>query len=222
MRKKWIKILTFLPLILAIVAVGFMDKKIPIHYDAAGNVNRWGSRYEIFVLPIATFLITGFLLWMQKFAAKQEDYGDNNEKYIDLTIISCLIIFNVINIMIIYSGLAKLERFEFKGISFAQLILGLNGLLFIFLGNKMPKLKRNEVAGMRTKWSMANNLVWKKSQRSAGIILILMGIIFMIFPIISKLENAFIYFLIITALCVSAMILSSYIIYKKYKDVDDK
>lgn len=222
MRKKWIKILTFLPLILAIIAVGFMDKKIPIHYDAAGNVNRWGSRYEIFVLPIATFLITGFLLWMQKFAAKQEDYGDNNEKYIDLTIISCLIIFNVINIMIIYSGLAKLERFEFKGISFAQLILGLNGLLFIFLGNKMPKLKRNEVAGMRTKWSIANNLVWKKSQRSAGIILILMGIIFMIFPIISKLENAFIYFLIITALCVSAMILSSYIIYKKYKDVDDK
>ena len=27
MRKKWIKILTFLPLILAIIAVGFMDKK---------------------------------------------------------------------------------------------------------------------------------------------------------------------------------------------------
>ena len=222
MRKKWIKILTFLPLILAIIAVAFMDKKIPIHYDTAGNVDRWGSRYEIFILPLATFLMSGFLLWMQKFAAKQEDYGDNNEKYIDLTIISCLIIFNVINIMIIYSGLAKLERFEFKGISFAQLILGLNGLLFIFLGNKMPKLKRNEFAGMRTKWSMANNLVWKKSQRSAGIILILMGIIFMIFPLISKLENAFIYLLIITALCVIAMILSSYIIYKKYKDVEDK
>lgn len=222
MRKKWIKILTFLPLVLAILAVGFMDKKIPIHYDAAGNVDRWGSRYEIFILPIATFLMTGFLLWMQKFAAKQESQGNNNEKYIDMTIIVCLIIFNVINILIIYGGLIKLEKLEFKGIGLAQIVLGLTGLLFIVLGNKMPKLKRNGVVGMRTKWSMANDYVWKKSQRSAGIIFIVMGIIFMTFPIIFKLEKAFIYFLIIPLLCVIAMILSSYIIYKKYKDVEDK
>lgn len=222
MRKKWIKILTFLPLILAIIAVGFMDKKIPIHYDIAGNVDRWGSRYEIFVLPIATFLMAGFLLWMQKFAAKQESQGNNNEKYIDMTIIVCLIIFNVINFLIIYGGLIKLEKLEFKGIGLAQIVLGLTGLLFIFLGNKMPKVKRNSLVGLRTKWSMANDYVWKKSQRSAGIIFIVMGIIFMIFPIIFKLEKAFIYFLIITALCVSAMILSGYIIYKKYGDIEDK
>lgn len=222
MRKKWIKILTFLPLILAIIAVGFMDKKIPIHYDIAGNVDRWGSRYEIFVLPIATFLMAGFLLWMQKFAAKQESHGNNNEKYIDMTIIVCLIIFNVINFLIIYGGLIKLEKLEFKGIGLAQIVLGLTGLLFIFLGNKMPKVKRNSLVGLRTKWSMANDYVWKKSQRSAGIIFIVMGIIFMIFPIIFKLEKTFIYFLIITALCVSAMILSSYIIYKKYGDIEDK
>lgn len=222
MRKKWIKILTFLPLILAIIAVGFMDKKIPIHYDLAGNMDRWGSRYEIFILPLATFLMAGFLLWMQKFAAKQERQGNNNEKYIDMTIIVCLIIFNVINFLIIYSGLAKLEKLEFKGIGLAQIVLGLTGLLFIFLGNKMPKVKRNSLVGLRTKWSMKNDLVWKKSQRSAGIIFIVMGIIFMTFPIISKLENTFIYFLIITALCVIAMILSSYIIYKKYGDIEDK
>ena len=222
MRKKWIKILTFLPLILAILAVGFMDKKIPIHYDIAGNVDRWGSRYEIFVLPIATFLMAGFLIWMQKFAAKQESQGNNNEKYIDMTIIVCLIIFNVINFLIIYGGLIKLEKLEFKGIGLAQIVLGLTGLLFIFLGNKMPKLKRNSLVGLRTTWSMANDYVWKKSQRSAGIISIVMGIIFMTFPIIFKLEKALIYFLMIPLLCVIAMILSSYIIYKKYGDIEDK
>lgn len=222
MRKKWIKILTFLPLILAIIAVAFMDKKIPIHYDTAGNVDRWGSRYEIFILPLATFLMSGFLLWMKKFAAKQESQGNNNEKYIDMTIIVCLIIFNVINFLIIYGGLVKLEKLEFKGIGLAEIILGLTGLLFIVLGNKMPKVKRNSLVGLRTKWSMANDYVWKKSQRSAGIIFIFMGIIFVIFPLIFKLENIFIYFLIIPLLCVIAMILSSYIIYKKYRDVEDK
>ena len=222
MRKKWIKILTFLPLILAIIAVGFMDKKIPIHYDIAGNVDRWGSRYEIFVLPIATFLMAGFLIWMQKFAAKQESHGNNNEKYIDMTIIVCLIIFNVINFLIIYSGLAKLEKLEFKGIGLAEIIFGLTGLLFIFLGNKMPKLKRNSLVGLRTKWSMANDLVWKKSQRLGGIIFIFMGMVFMIVPLVLKLEDIIVYFITFTILCVIAMTFSTYIIYKKYGDIEDK
>ena len=222
MRKKWIKILTFLPLILAIIAVGFMDKKIPIHYDIAGNVDRWGSRYEIFILPLATFLMSGFLLWMQKFAAKQESQGNNNEKYIDMTIIVCLIIFNVINIMIIYSGLAKLEKLEFKGLGLAEIIFGLTGLLFIVLGNKMPKLKRNSLVGLRTKWSMANDLVWKKSQRLGGIIFIFMGMVFMIVPLVLKLEDIIVYFITFTILCVIAMTFSTYIIYKKYGDIEDK
>lgn len=222
MRKKWIKILTFLPLILAIVAVGFMDTKIPIHYDAAGNVNRWGSRYEIFILPLATFLMSGFLLWLKKFAAKQEKHGNNNEKYIDMTIIVCLIIFNVINFLIIYSGLAKLEKLEFKGIGLAEIIFGLTGLLFIFLGNKMPKLKRNSLVGLRTKWSMANDLVWKKSQRLGGIIFIFMGMVFMIVPLVLKLEDIIVYFITFTILCVIAMTFSTYIIYKKYGDIEYK
>ena len=222
MRKKWIKILTFLPLILAIIAVGFMDKKIPIHYDIAGNVDRWGSRYEIFILPLATFLMAGFLLWMQKFAAKQESQGNNNEKYIDMTIIVCLIIFNVINFLIIYGGLIKLEKLEFKGIGLAEIIFGLTGLLFIFLGNKMPKLKRNSLVGLRTTWSMANDYVWKKSQRLGGIIFIFMGMVFMIVPLVLKLEDIILYFITFTLLCVIAMIFSTYIIYKKYGDIEDK
>ena len=139
-----------------------------------------------------------------------------------MTIIVCLIIFNVINFLIIYSGLAKLEKLEFKGIGLAEIIFGLTGLLFIFLGNKMPKLKRNSLVGLRTKWSMANDLVWKKSQRLGGISFIFMGMVFMIVPLILKLEDIIVYFITFTILCVIAMTFSTYIIYKKYGDIEDK
>ncbi len=218
MKKRWINILMYLPLVLAIIAVGFMDTKIPMHYDFAGNVDRWGSRFEIFILPIATIIIGAFLLWVVKITTKKEKNGNNNEKFLLYTIAWDLVIFNVLNIMIIYSGLQKLEKLEFKGIDFEQLMLGLNGLLFIFLGNKMPKIKRNKSVGLVTKWSMANDLVWKKSQRTGGIIFILMGIGFMIFPFIFKPERIFVYYLIFTVLCIIAMIVSTYIIYKKYED----
>lgn len=222
MRKKWIKILTFLPLILAIIAVAFMDKKIPIHYDTAGNVDRWGSRYEIFILPLATFLMSGFLLWMKKFAAKQESQGNNNEKYIDMTIIVCLIIFNVINFLIIYGGLVKLEKLEFKGIGLAEIILGLTGLLFIVLGNKMPKVKRNSLVGLRTKWSMANDLVWKKSQKFAGLVFIIMGLISIIVSMLANTKSLLIYYLAFIILSAIVMVIGSYIIYKKTEKIKNK
>lgn len=222
MRKKWIKILTFLPLILAILAVAFMDEKIPIHYDSAGNVDRWGSRYEIFILPLATFLMSGFLLWMQKFAAKQEDYGDNNEKYIDLTIISCLIIFNVINILIIYGGLVKLESLNLKSFSVLRLIIALSGALFIVLGNKLPKVKRNSLVGLRTKWSMANDLVWKKSQKFAGLVFIIMGLISIIVSMLANTKSLLIYYLAFIILSAIVMVIGSYIIYKKTEKIKNK
>ena len=221
MRERRIKILMYLPLVLAIFALGFMDERIPMHYDFAGNVDRWGSPLEIFILPLATLAFGYFLLGMKKIALKKEKNAGNNEKYILLTIASCLIIFNIINILIIYSGLAKLERLELNGVGFAQIILGLTGLLHIFLGAKIPKIKRNEAIGLRTKWSDANDLVWEKSQRIAGIILILMGVLILV-PIVFKIENLLVYLLTLTALCVSSMIFSSYIIYKKYGDIEDK
>ena len=45
------------------------------------------------------------------------------------------------------------------------------------LGNVMPKLKRNSLMGLRTKWSLSSDEAWRKSQRFGGITLAVTGIL---------------------------------------------
>ena len=49
------------------------------------------------------------------------------------------------------------------------------GFLLVILGNIMPKMRRNSFFGLRTKWSMANNSVWQRSQRFGGISSVIAG-----------------------------------------------
>lgn len=51
------------------------------------------------------------------------------------------------------------------------------GLTLLVLGNIMPKVRMNSLVGLRTKWSMKNEQVWKKCQRFGGISLMITGIL---------------------------------------------
>jgi uncharacterized membrane protein len=51
------------------------------------------------------------------------------------------------------------------------------GLLFIILGNYMPKVKKNWFVGIRTPWTLASEEVWNKTHRLGGKIFILAGLL---------------------------------------------
>ena len=42
------------------------------------------------------------------------------------------------------------------------------GLLYIIIGNVMPKLRFNYVAGIRTPWTLSDERVWDKTHRLGG------------------------------------------------------
>ena len=44
----------------------------------------------------------------------------------------------------------------------------------------MPKVKRNGVFGLRTKWSMANDTCWNLCQRMGGLSLMLTGVLIVV------------------------------------------
>ena len=48
--------------------------------------------------------------------------------------------------------------------------------MFAVLGNIMPKVRRNSAIGVRTKWSVANDSVWQKTQRYGGRVMVAAGL----------------------------------------------
>lgn len=44
-----------------------IPEKVPMHYDWAGNINRWGSKAELVILPIISWMLYLFITAMEQF-----------------------------------------------------------------------------------------------------------------------------------------------------------
>ncbi|HBM74158.1 MAG TPA: hypothetical protein DD429_01200 [Clostridiaceae bacterium] len=170
-------ILMFLPLILSCIAFNFLPDKIPAHYGLNGEVNRYGSKTEVFILPVIVILFGLFLLLMERLASKNESNGNaNNQKATVVSSVMALLVFNVLTAIFLYTSLKQVLNL-YAAVDINRIIFSLIGIVFIVIGNFMPKLKRNSIIGLRTKWSLSSDKVWQKSQRFGGISFIVAGII---------------------------------------------
>ena len=169
-------ILMYLPLAVVLLALPQLPEKIPAHFGFDNQVDRWGNKYEALLFPVISLLMGYFLLGMAKLAAKKERYGENNKKVTMIMGIFVLILFNALNAYFLYTSLNKVEDLSSVSLDLYQLVFGIMGVLMIVTGNVMPKLRRNAMIGLRTRWSMKNDVTWKKSQRIGGISFIVGGV----------------------------------------------
>ena len=61
-----------------------------------------------------------------------------------------------------------------------MLIGGGIGVLFILLGNYMPRARQNYTFGCRTPWALADEHNWARTQRMGGITFIIMGAVILL------------------------------------------
>lgn len=176
MKKILYYILMFFPLLITLIALPFLPNQIPAHYGFDNQVTRWGSKYEALFIPVMTIFMGYFLLAMAKIAAKQENSGKNNEKVCIITGIATLIVFNAMTCYFLYTDFNGIENLASVPTNIYQLLFRLLGIFMIVIGNIMPKLRMNSLIGLRTPWSLKNEITWKKSQRFGGITFIFAGI----------------------------------------------
>lgn len=61
----------------------------------------------------------------------------------------------------------------------SRLLLGI-GLLFVVLGNYLPKVRSNFFVGIRTPWTLSSDEVWVRTHRFAGKLMVGMGLLVML------------------------------------------
>lgn len=185
-NKKLFYFLMFLPLFAVLISLQFLPDQIPAHYGISGEVDRWGSKYETLIFPGITIIFGLFMLVITKYASKQEKHGTNNQKIGIITGTLMLLLFNIMTFYFLYTDFNMVKNLTSLIIDPSQLIFITLGIIIIILGNIMPKLKMNSMIGLRTTWSMKNEITWKKSQHFGGISFIIVGLLIII-------ANLFIY-----------------------------
>jgi len=90
------------------------------------------------------------------------------------------------------------------------------GLLFTIIGNYMPSIKPNYFIGIRTPWTLENEMVWTKTHQLAGKLWFPAGLIVILLSLtIRDHQLMHVIFLSITAIIALVPIVYSYIIFKK-------
>ena len=158
---------------------------------------------------------------LKKTAKRKEDYksaveAKRNIVVVDYVNIAVLLMFNIMNISMLY-----MEYYYANNISTSiefdiyKVIAIICGVMFIFIGSVIPKCKTNSFIGVRTPWSMKNDISWSYSQRYGGITLIISGIITVVGVCFLKEIFALVYMSIIVVIATIICIYLSYVAYKK-------
>lgn len=178
------KILTRLPLTVTLLSFLFMPDEVPVHFGINNQIDRWGNKYELLILPFIIIAIGIMFFLIAKYLDKNEQYGSNNFNVCTTIGIAILAMFNVMTYYILYISFMGFQDLEPVQIDFLSLMTFLMGFVVIVIGNVMPKAKMNSLLGLRTKWSLSSEEAWKKSQRFGGYSAIVTGLIMIVLSLV--------------------------------------
>ena len=86
------------------------------------------------------------------------------------------------------------------------------GLLFIVIGNYMPKTKQSYTMGIKLPWTLASEENWNRTHRLAGFLWVIGGVYFLAMTFIGW---SLVAFLIPLAVMVLVPAVYSYLLYRK-------
>ena len=177
MKKLYIAMIAVLLLCAAgtVVLTLLSPDRIPLHYNIAGEADRFGSRYQNVMWPLLTAAFGALFAALAKHERKKPE--KSNEKILLITGVAALAFFTLFG----FYAMGKALRYDPQtsaDFTFDDLNRFVNlgvGVLLVVLGNFMPKARRNSVVGVRTQWSMESDAVWQKTQRFGGVATVAAG-----------------------------------------------
>ncbi|MFZ5988911.1 MAG: SdpI family protein [Bacillota bacterium] len=143
-----------------------LPEKIPMHWNAAGEVDRFGNRVDILfmsLIPAFMYLILFLLSFLDKRVMKRI----NAYKAISRGVIALLLIIQYAVIMYAFGWNINMGSVSSIGM----------GILLIVIGNFMPQLKQNTVAGVRLPWTLKDEQTWIVTHRVGGYSMVITGLI---------------------------------------------
>lgn len=185
--KKIMWIISFISLIGTAIVLQFLPDRVPMHYDLAGNIDRWGPKYENLIFPVIILLMslfwTAFIRFYEKKAANSQDDKEgagagSNAKVLGIVGVSMAAMFTIMQCFALYGAYVEAEtEAQAAAVDIGRISCILMGVIFIVLGNFMTKTRINGTVGVRISWSMYNDNTWRKSNRFGAFAFMITGVL---------------------------------------------
>lgn len=195
-------IVILLPMLVGVIFWNQLPERVPMHWNISGEVDGWGSKaFLVFGMPL--ILLAVQWLCMLGTAADPKKQA-HSEKVIHLVLWIIPILSAVLNVVSYLTALGKPVRIEIVMPVFM-------GLLFVIIGNYLPKCKQNYTIGIKIPYTLNSEENWNKTHRFAGWLWTVCGIVIML----TGFFGSFWILFGVTFVMAIAPIVYSYILYRK-------
>ncbi len=145
--------------------------RVPVHWNIAGEVDRYGGRFEaLLVPPLIALGLYALLLFLPRIDPGRANYARFRTAYLVIRYALLLFMAGVYAMLL----LAAFGRSIDVGLVAPVAV----GALFVVLGFTMRTIRPNWFVGVRTPWTLSSELSWTKTHRLAGWLFGVMGLCF--------------------------------------------
>ena len=195
-------LVALLPIIAGVMLWDKLPAELPIHWDISGNVDGYASRtFVVFLFP----LILTALHWLTIFVISTDPKRQNHSDKMMIVVYWLVPVLSIVISRACYATALGMD------IMMDTLLPALMGVIFIVIGNYLPKCKQSHTVGIRLPWTLNSEENWNKTHRLGGYTMVVGGIVIFATAFI----GIFWLFMVITAVMVIVPIVYSFVLYKK-------
>lgn len=195
-------IVLLLPILAGLILWNQLPEQMPTHWNAAGEVDGWSSKpFAVFGLP----LILLAAQWLCVLATGADPKKNNHPEKVLHLVLWIMPVLSVVLHTITYMTTLGME------VKMERIMPAFIGVLFVIIGNYLPKCKQNYTIGIKIPWTLDNEENWNKTHRFAGFLWVVCGVAIMFTGFFGGVWV----FLPISFAMVLAPIIYSYLLHRK-------
>ena len=171
-------LVTLLPILLGTILWEKLPDSIATHWGADGQANGWSNKaFAVFGMPCILAAIHLFSVCVT--------LNDPKRKNIHKKPLA-LVFWIVPVVSLVTSGFTYMAALG-SDIDIRLIVSIMMGILFIILGNYMPKLQQNYTVGIKLPWTLNSVENWNRTHRFGGKLFIAGGVLTAVSGILSPL-----------------------------------
>lgn len=161
---------TLLPVLVGLLLWNRLPARMTTHWGADGNADGWSSRtVAVFVVPLILLAVQ----WLCVLITTWDPQNREQNRKVFRMVLWIMPMVSFFTCGITYA-VALGKTFHMDTITLLMI-----GLMFVIIGNYLPKCKQNRTIGIKVKWTLANEENWNVTHRLCGKLWVAGGLLMM-------------------------------------------
>ncbi len=183
-----------------------LPQMVPVHWDSNWEINGYADKKYMFLIGALPAILNGFFYIFKDIDPRRKNYDPKTYGIIRGAIVLMSIFFTWATVVTALKINLNFKLFLPAGL----------GIVFMVIGNYLPKVKTNFFMGIKNPWTLSDDNVWRKTHKAGGYLFMVFGILMVPMGIINeKAYNYFVIGLLLAGILVTNVY--SYILYGRIK-----